>query len=238
MFKAAICDDEPMILDYLHKHISNEFKRQGADVCIDKFTSGRDFLNVHRAKPFDVVFLDIDMPEVSGFDAAEQINDIGDALIVFVTSHDELVYSSIKFRPFRFIRKTILENDLPETSEAIIKEVYKRSTGKKYAFQTRSGEAFVDLSSIEYIEIYGHWLMVHIKDGDPLECYGSLSDFERQLEEYDFVRTHKSFLVNCKFIFAIEKNQVVLDDKTVIPLSRYKVEAVKNKFKNLLRSTL
>ena len=95
-----------------------------------------------------------------------------------------------------------------------------------------------DLGNVEYIEIYGHWLKVHIKDDEPLECYGSLSDFEKQLEEHDFVRTHKSFLVNCKYIFAIEKNQVILDDKTAIPLSRYKVDIVKNKFKELLRSTL
>lgn len=238
MIRAAICDDEPAILDYLHEYISNAFIQQGADIQIDKFTSGKDFLNAHKAEPFDVVFLDIDMPEISGFDIAEIINDIGEPLIIFVTSHDELVFSSIRFRPFRFIRKTYLDNELPETVEAVKNEIIKRNSGSKFAFQTKSGEVFVDLGKVEYIEIYGHWLKVHIKDDEPLECYGSLSDFERQLEEYDFVRTHKSFLANCKFIFAIEKNQVILDDKTAIPLSRYKVDTVKNKFKKLLRSTL
>lgn len=238
MIKAAICDDDPTTLDYLHNHISKGFKRQGAEIQIDTFTSGQDFLNSHEAKPFDTIFLDIDMPEISGFDIAEKINEIGEPLIIFVTSHDELVFSSIKFRPFRFIRKTYLENELPETLEAVITEATKRNSGSKFAFQTKSGEVFVDLGNVEYIEIYGHWLKVHIKDDDPLECYGSLSDFEKQLEKYDFVRTHKSFLVNCKFIFAIEKNQVILDDKTAIPLSRYKVDIVKSKFKELLRSTL
>lgn len=238
MIRAAICDDEPTILNYLNNHISNGLKQQGADIHIDTFTSGRNLLDAYKAEPFDMVFLDIDMPEISGFDVAEKINGIGEPLIVFVTSHDELVFSSIRFRPFRFIRKTYLENELPETLEAVINEVTKRNSGSKFTFQTKTGEVFVDLSSVEYIEIYGHWLKVCIKDDEPLECYGSLSDFERQLEEYDFVRTHKSYLVNCKFIFVIEKNQVVLDDKTVIPLSRYKVDTAKNKFKNLLRSTL
>lgn len=238
MIRAAICDDEPTILDYLHDHISKEFKRQGAEFRIDKFTSGKDFLNAHKAEPFNAIFLDIDMPEISGFDIAKKINEIGEPLIIFVTSHDELVFSSIRFRPFRFIRKTYLNNELPETLEAVIAEVTKRNSGSKFVFQTKSGEVLTALGNVEYIEIYGHWLKVHIKDDDPLECYGSLSDFEKQLEGYDFVRTHKSFLVNCKFIFAIEKNQVILDDKTAIPLSRYKVDVVKNKFKELLRSTL
>lgn len=238
MIRAAICDDEPTMLDYLHEHISKEFERQGTDIQIDKYTSGNEFLNSHKTKPYDVVFLDIDMPEISGFEIAGQINDISNALIVFVTLHDELVYSSLKFRPFRFIRKPHLENELPETLESITSEMTKRNSGNKFSFQTRSGETFVDLSSVVYIEIYGHWLRVCRKDGEPLECYGSLSNFEKQLEEYDFVRTHKSFLVNSKYIFSIEKNQVVLDDKTVIPLSRYKVDTVKTKFKKMIRSTL
>lgn len=238
MIRAAICDDDPTILNYLHEHISKEFSRQGSEVQINKFTSGNNFLNAHEAKLFDTVFLDIDMPEISGFDIAEKINEISEPLIIFVTSHDELVFSSIKFRPFRFIRKTYLDNELPETLGAVINEVTKRNSGSKFVFQTKSGEVLTALGDVEYIEIYGHRLKVHIKDDEPLECYGSLSDFEKLLEEYDFVRTHKSFLVNCKFIFAIEKNQVILDDKTAIPLSRYKVDIVKSKFKELLRSTL
>ena len=65
MIRGAICDDEPAVLDYLYEHILKEFKRQGADIHIDKFTSGKVFLNAHKAEPFDVVFLDIDMPEIA-----------------------------------------------------------------------------------------------------------------------------------------------------------------------------
>lgn len=143
MIRAAICDDEPTTLDYLHEHISREFRRQGAEIQIDKFTSGRNFLNAHKAELFDVIFLDIDMPEISGFEIAEQINNISEALIVFVTLHDELVFSSLKFRPFRFIRKPYLENELPETPESITFEMTRRNSGNKFSFQTRSGETFV-----------------------------------------------------------------------------------------------
>ncbi len=122
--------------------------------------------------------------------------------------------------------------------EAVVNEVTKQNFEKKYAFQTRFGKTFVNLGSVEYIEIYGHRLRVRIKDSEPLECCGSLSDLEKELGDHDFVRTHKSFLINCKFIFSIERNQVILDDKTAIPLSRYKSEAVRRKFKNILRRTL
>ncbi len=238
MIRAAICDDEPVILEQLRGRIFDEFKRQGAVIRLDTFTSGQEFLEAHANEPFDVVFLDIDMPEISGFDVAGRISRAEHTLIVFVTMHDELVYSSFQFQPFRFIRKAYLESELPGIMEAVVNEVTKQNSEKKYAFQTRFGKTFVNLGSVEYIEIYGHWLRVCIKDGEPLECYGSLSDLEKELGDHDFVRTHKSFLVNCKFIFSIERNQVILDDKTAIPLSRYKSEAVRRKFKNILRRTL
>lgn len=99
VIRAAICDDEPTILDYLHEHISKEFKQQGAEIQMDKFTSGKEFLNVHEEELFDLVFLDIDMPEISGFDVAEEISESEYTIIIFVTTHDEIVFSSLKFQP-------------------------------------------------------------------------------------------------------------------------------------------
>lgn len=239
MIRAAICDDEPTMLDYLHEHISVEFKRQGADAHIDKFKSGRDYLNAHKVEPFDVVFLDIDMPEISGFDIAEKISGSERTIIIFVTTHDELVFSSIKFQPFRFIRKTFIEDELEEVLDAINKVLSKRTAGKKFKLQTRSHDVYIDVEQIMYIEIYGHWLHVYTYDDkEVLDCYGILSDFEAQLEPFDFVRTHKSYLVNCRYIRSVEKEQVILDDKTTIPLSRRRINDVNDRFTKYLRSML
>lgn len=238
MLKIALCDDDETMLSVLAEKIGSVYKQDSTAFEICTFSSGEFFLNCHKEHPFDAVFLDIDMPKIGDFDIAEQVNYIGETLIVFVTSHDELVYSSIKFRPFRFIRKTYLETELNEVLAAIYTEFQKRNAARKFLFQTKSGEAYVDLNCVEYIEIFGHWLLVHLKDNESLECYGSLSDMEHELNNFDFVRTHKSYLVNCKYIYSIEKNQIVLDDKTVIPVSRYKVESVKHNFRNYLRRTL
>ena len=238
MLRIAVCDDDKTMMEVLTEKISETYKQNSIEFEIRSFLSGEFFLNSHKEHPFDVIFLDIDMPEISGFDIAEQVNSANETLIVFVTSHDELVYSSIKFRPFRFIRKTYLETELGETLTAVNTEFMKRNAAKKFMFQTKSGEVFVDLSLVEYIEIYSHWLMVHIKGNDCLECYGSLSYMEHELNDYDFVRTHKSYLVNCKYIYSIERNQIMLDDKTAIPVSRYKLETVKERFRSFLRRTL
>lgn len=236
MIRAAICDDESIMLDYLYEHISKEFERQKANIQIDKYTSGKDFLNVHKAEPYDVVFLDIDMPKISGFDIAEKISGIEPTLIVFVTTHDELVFSSLKFQPFRFIRKSFIKDEIGEVVEDINKVLSKRAAGRKFKLQTKTHDVYIDVEQIIYIEIYGHWLKVYTADNEVLNCYGILSDYETQLEPFDFVRTHKSYLVNCRYIRSVEKEQVVLDNKTSVPLSRRRINTVNDKFTKYLRS--
>ena len=238
MIRGAICDDEPAVLDYLYAHISNEFKRQGADIYIDKFTSGKDFLNAHKIEPYDVVFLDIDMPEISGFDVAEKISVNERTLIIFVTTHDELVFSSLKFQPFRFMRKAFLDNEIEETVKAVNNKILKRRTDQRIKFQTREKEIFVLTSNIEYIEVFDHWLRVILNEGKTIECYGSLSEFEGQLVPAGFIRTYKSYLVNFKYVHSIEKSQITLDNGTKLPLSRYKANEVRDKFKEYIRSEL
>ncbi len=232
----AICDDDIEFAEKLKVLVENGLKARNVRPVISVFHDGTAL--VSGSQQYDAVFLDIDMPGMSGFDIAGQINGLEETLIVFVTLHDELVYSSIKFRPFRFIRKTHLENEISEVLSALEKTISKRNAGKRFPFQTKTGEVFLDVSNIEYIEVYGHWLHVCVEGSEDLECYGSLSDLEKQLVPFDFIRVHKSYLVNCRYIYSIEKGQVILDDKTEILLSRYRLDEVRNKFRNYIKGGL
>lgn len=236
--RIAVCDDNVVMLNFLCDEINKEFKNNGVDFALDRFENGADFLSVYETAPFDFVFLDIDMPNINGFEIAERINKDNSSLIVFVTSHDELVYSSFRFQPFRFIRKNHIAAELPETVKALAERINERTAARHFEVRTSSGNVFLDLNDVEYIEIYGHWLRITVKNSDAIECYGSLSDFEKRLVPHNFVRTHKSYLVNCKYIYSIEQKQVVLDDNTVIPLSKYKIESVRNKLRSYLRSMI
>lgn len=238
MLKIAICDDDDVILDTMSGKISEEFISSKIAIQTECFTNGPDFIEEHKKSPFDVVFLDIDMPSVSGFEVAQKINSDSPTLIIFVTSHDELVYSSFQFQPFRFVRKSYVDDELGGVIGAVIKTVNERDKARKFEIKTNEGDVFLDLNNVEYIEIYGHWLKITLHNSKPIKCYGSLSDFEKRLEPFDFVRTHKSYLVNCRFIYSVGSRSVVLDNKMEIPLSRYKVESVKSILKEYLRRNI
>lgn len=236
--RISVCDDNVVMLNFICDEINKEFRKNGVDFALDRFENGADFLSVYETAPSDIVFLDIDMPTINGFEIAERINKDNSSFIVFVTSHDELVYSSFKFQPFRFIRKNHIAAELPETVTALAEKNNECTAARHFEVRTSSENVFLDLNDVEYIEIYGHWLKITIKDDDAIECYGSLSDFEKRLAPHNFVRTHKSYLVNCKYIYSIEQRQVVLDDKTAIPLSKYKIESVRSKLRNYLRGNI
>lgn len=232
----AICDDDEKFADELRTLAENGFAALNIHAHFSIYSDSRLFI---RENPeCDAVFLDIDMPGINGFEIAETINRGGECFIVFVTSYDELVYSSIRFQPFRFIRKSHLKSELPEVLGALNNAILKRMAGKRFRLRTKTTDIFLNVGEIKYLESLGHWIRVYLQNGEMLECYGSLSDMEERLFELDFVRTHKSYLVNCRYVYSIERGRVILEDKTEIPLSRYKSDSVKRKVKNYILNEL
>lgn len=232
----AICDDDIKFTEELKFQAEKGFAALGLSPEFSVFSDSAEFIS--SFPECDAVFLDIDMPQVNGFEIAEAMNRAGDSLIVFVTSYDELVYSSIKFRPFRFVRKSRLETELPEVLEALSKAILKRISGKRFRLRTNTKDVLLRVDEIKYIESFGHWLNIYTNDKNKIEYYGSLSEMEKQLAELDFVRVHKSYLVNLKYVYSIERMRIILTDKTEIPLSRYKAETVKNRVKNYILNEL
>lgn len=237
--RIVICDDDPSFTAALKTLIKNETSARDIKPDFLIFHSGEQLLaDLSGISTCDAIFLDIDMPEVSGFDIAQRINDAGETFIIFVTSYDELVYSSIKFRPFRFIRKSHLSEELPEVLDALSTAVRKRTAGRRFRLRSGTADIFINVGEIKYLESFAHQIRVYLSDNKIIDCYGSLSEMEKQLSDFDFVRVHRSYLVNCRYIYSIERGQVLLTDKTELPLSRYKSEQVKSKVKNFILSEI
>ena len=109
MLRIAICDDDQALLHSYKNRIKALFESKHVDAIIFDYTKGSKLITECKEVPFDLIFLDIDMPEMSGFDVAEKINDINaDTVIIFVTNEEQLVYRSLRYSPFRFIRKAYL----------------------------------------------------------------------------------------------------------------------------------
>lgn len=233
MIRAAICDDEPTILDYLHEHISKEFKRQGADIQIDKFTSGKNFLNAHKAEPFDVVFLDIRMPDIDGFDVAAELRKLSEkAYIIFVTTENTLVYDSFSFQPFDFIPKTApSELGTDDTSKflanritnVITRLLNRISTAKTVCLSLPYNQKItVNILDIKMIQSVRNYAEYVISDHEPVRIRAKLDDIENELDKHLFARPHKSFIINMSYIKDIDNPNMMIKLKSgeIIPISK------------------
>lgn len=232
LLKIAVCDDDAEFIKLFGKKLREKTARFSEDFSVTEYVSGEKCIG--EIDNYDAVFLDIDMPDISGLDIADYINKNSHALIIFVSSHDELVYSSIRFQPFRFLRKSHLDDELDEA----VKSVCERLAAQKITILTKSGETVLDLNRLIYIEVFSHRLIFHSDGNEALQSNGSLSACEKKAEFGSFLRVHNSYLVNSKYVYSIETSCVVLDDKTEIPLSRHRAENVKKQFSEYLRTCL
>ncbi len=233
MIRAAICDDEQAMLDYLYEHISVEFKRQVTDVQIGKFTSGKNFLNAHEAEPFDVVFLDIRMPDIDGFDVATELRRLSEKIyIIFITTENTLVYDSFSFQPFDFIPKTppseISSNGSTEFLVRRISNVITRLLAQILTNATvclplpYNQKITVNTSDIQMIQSVRNYAEYVITGREPVRVRAKLDDIESGLDKRLFARPHKSFIINMDFIKDIDsRNMMVkLKDGMIIPISK------------------
>ena len=225
MIRIAIVDDEKIILRSIHKKIEGWFCKAGVKFEIYDHTDAVVALKEIEKSSFDILFLDIDMPEISGMEIAKKLRVQEENIdIVFITNKEELVYDAIKFTPFRFIRKYRFEDEIEEAVNEFMNKFGKNNY--TYMFSTPQGKKGVLVTRIKYIEVMSHKLNVHgIKES--FIANGNLKDIEDIFYDYGFLKVHQSYLVNYRFINLIKHKEVIIDNGTTLPISRGKYEKIK-----------
>lgn len=235
MIKIAIVDDSTDYIKIISDKINSIMNKLNYDTYeITIFTDGMQL--VERYMEFNLLLLDIDMPIISGFELADRISNgstvKSDVSIIYISTYEELVYESFKYSPFRFIRKSKLDDELFEAIQAFL----NKTLSKKYhlMFSTDLGKRSISINDIFYIEVISHKLYIHEQKQLTI-ANGNLKDVEEQLRIYGFIKTHQSFLVNFRYINFIKHNEVILDDGAKIPLSRGRYDQVKKEYMVLTR---
>jgi two-component system LytT family response regulator len=170
---------------------------------------------IAKMKP-ELVFLDIQMPHMSGFEMLQQFNEI-DFQVIFVTAYDQYAIKAIKFSALDYLLKPIdieelqaavrkiHEKDKSDPIDYQLQAMYKnmpkdKGLIKKFAIPTTNGLLFLNVEDIVYCNADGNYTTIYLKDKRTLVVSKSLGDFEELLNSSGFYRTHHSFLVNMAHI--------------------------------------
>ena len=209
-YKIAICDDEPLHIDKIRSILLDEET--------DNYTKPANLLNAITAgKRYDVLFLDIMMPEIDGISLARELREIDeDMLIVFITSKIEFMQTGYEVKAFRYLLKDQINTGLPKIWKDIEKELLDRAdTYFTYEFERKTYR--YPCRDILYLESNLRRIILHT-NRDTAALYGKLDDLA--IKYPMFVRIHKSFLVNRRHIRSISAGMVVLSNGDVLPISR------------------
>lgn len=232
MLKIGICDDDPTFADDIEKNIEQTIKKHHWNGKIVKFTDGRKLVRSNEKNKFDIIFLDIDMPEKDGFSVARDIPE-KDSLLVFCTSHNELVYNSFSYQPFWFLCKENYDKHLDEVLTAARKKIALRNAN--YELNINGKIYSLDIEQILYIDVLKHRVHIHFKDGGEIDFRENLSAIEESFRDYSFVKINSGCLVNMSWIKHIYQTEVELKDGQNFSLSRGRKNEVREKFHEYMR---
>ncbi len=228
--KIFVCDDELQIMT----HIVKQIKDRCPHCSVEGFVFGNSLLKAIDEVGCDALFLDIDMPEITGLEVARVLKDHEKRpYLIFVTSHDELVYDSFQFHPFGFVRKNYFNEEI----EKILMdcEAEFKSQQKHFNFQADGQLICLKLTDIKYFESEGNYIKIFTK-GDPYRFRSTLAAVQNALESSGFIRVHKGFLVNQEAVKILSASQVNLLDGCVIPVGKNYMVAAKNQLMRYMRS--
>lgn len=229
MLRIAVCDDEAFYCEDLIRSITYSIHDEAS---VYGFDSGIDLIKAQKETPFDIAFLDIEMPGLSGIKTAAQLKSISrDLIVIFVSNHQQYVFDAFSVEAFRYLLKPVSQKKLQ--SELFLALEKYRSLHAVYTLQGRIQTA-LPIKDILYLEIRGHVLLIHLWAQKTLYCKGKLNDEERRLTSHGFIRCHKSYLVNPKYIREIAKLSIRLQNGEDVPISKKKRPEVMKRFQEFL----
>ncbi len=216
--RVAVCDDEKLFVDSTVTHIKNILIAPG-ECVICSFFSGEELLREHQQNRFDIIFLDIEMNGISGIDIARKIREKDDkTIIVFLTSHEEFAIEGYEVKAYRYIVKNEPEYVYNKQIQATFEEYFQKH--KVLKINDKHKMSCVYLKDICYVTVSNKTVVVHTLT-EKYEYFGKLSDIEVELKNApQFVKSHKSFIVNVEQIETIYKDYILMKNKKKVFLSR------------------
>lgn len=239
MINIAICEDNENYLKHIYQMISSICKTHNIDITLTTFDSGEkiiDFLETHP--DFDLLFLDIIMGNINGIEVAQYIRKKNsDQPIIFTTSNSEYALEGYDVQAFGYLLKPY---DAIKLEQLILKATKQIMNLKSNIFVCKSGQNIhtLQLKDIIYFESERRKITIYLSNQTQLDFYGKLDDINVTLSDKQFIRCHKSFLINPYYIKSIESYSVIMTTDEKLPISRKYLQLVKDKFLNYLQSLI
>src|SRR5688500_3951276 len=243
MIRAIIVDDEPYCCEALATLLEDGKDVELMAIC----HNARDALIAIQKYSPDLVFLDVEMPKMNGFEMLEQLPSINFE-IIFTTSYDRYALKAIRFSAIDYLLKPIDSQELQkaiqkviqrsqkpiaEQLEILMQKFHQPSTPiNKIAMPTMEGLQMIPVDSIISCQSDSNYTILLLKNNKKIVASRTLKEIEELLEEHSFARVHRCYLVNLNEVEKYVKGEggyLVMSDCTIIDVARNKKEVLLKK---------
>lgn len=249
MINAIIIDDEPNNITNLQQLLKQHCSTVTVAATAGDAGEGRKLLQMHQP---ELLFLDIQMPGENGFDLLKSLPAY-DFEIIFVTAYDKYGIQAVKFSAIDYLLKPINTEELKQAVEKVqAKQKLKKQNLQlenlisflqqqqhkeehRIALPTAKETRFINPAQIVRCESSNNYTTFFLNDGEKILVSKPIYEFEELLQDYGFIRSHQSHLVNKKYIRSWVKEDggyLLLDDKTQVPVSKQKRDLLKESLAN------
>lgn len=216
MIKIAVCDDESVMCERLKQMIVSKLEQWEEPFRVSCYTNAVQFL--HTSLDFDLIFLDIQMPDLNGMDLAKRLRKKEfEGILIFVTVLKECMLDAFEVEAMDYLCKPVEDQRLEKALKRSLKRLHSREE-KYLSVQTMHWCRNIKLKDIYYCEVMNRKIFLHTKNGI-IEYYGKLKEVEQQTAP-DFIKCHRSFLVNPEYLSEYREGRAFLENGEQIPVSK------------------
>ena len=230
MITVLICDDDIEFIKLEKETIENAAMRYEQEVWVESYESGAELLDSLEKKEetkLCIVLLDIDMPEMDGYEVARIINERFEKLItIFVSSREDLVFQAFEYKPFRFVRKSHLLIDLRHALRKAF-EVLERRMEKETVVVCMGEKILLAHSELAYLIKESRKVKLFLEKGKILEVRASMKGMLETLNDNKLVLINSGCAVNADHVASYTKDTVILKNGVKLPISRDRAKEVK-----------
>lgn len=210
--KIAICDDSQAQLTAFVKIASTDTN------LVKAYLSGDNlYRSILHGERFDLIFLDIDMPGMSGIDTAKAIRTIdGSVVIVFITNYAQYALEAFECEAFHYLIKPISEERIADVISRVENKL--SHTSDYHVLKMRGKSIKIPISDIYYVECVRKHLLYHTGH-NTFEIVGTISNAYKTLIPHDFIMIHQGYIVNMDKIVDFDEKYVILDNGEKVEMS-------------------
>lgn len=233
MLQIAICDDNIDELSNMVQLINQYRSSKNINCEYAVFPNGFDLVSaLEKGKKFDIYCLDIIMPGFTGIDVAKEIRVFDKtAPILFFTSSPEFALESYSVKAINYVLKPISKEKFFFTLDELLEQIKVDNNDDAIIVKSNEGIQKILITNLVFVEVISRNVLYHLLSGKVIECAEPFSSVCDNLLKYGcFVKTHRSYLVNMKYVDTIENNKVTLQTMTSVPVAQGKAREIKQKY--------